>query len=139
MAPTAPPAAAAAAVDVEKPALLLAGDPRLAVARAASPSSSSSASSALLGRPRSALRRGAGGRRIGEDADEDLEYGGAHAPETKEERQRRMEEEVFDDRPLVQINRVVRIPGAMQMQREQQVYGRTNVSAHIPAHTHRAQ
>lgn len=41
---------------------------------------------------------------------------------------RSLEDEVFDDRPYTQFNQVQRVTGELQMQREELVYGRTNVS-----------
>jgi hypothetical protein len=48
-------------------------------------------------------------------------------------RRRAIEDEAFDDRPLVHVNRVTRVAGAMQMQNERAVYGMTNVRyTHTP-------
>lgn len=70
------------------------------------------------------LQRRGSAMRIGADPDEavddDLERGG---PLTDAERQRLMEEEAFNYRPLVQVNRVVRAPASEQLELEQQVYG----------------
>ena len=147
--PAAPPAPATAATEEEKPALV---DPKKA-ARAAGgdgtsgPGSDASmgtggrsggGSGALLSRARPF---GAGrGRRIGESrsprspdgSDEPERRDDADDEETAlspaERMRRAMEEEAFDDRPLVHIARVARVPGQVQMQQEQKIYGRTNVS-----------
>jgi hypothetical protein len=72
------------------------------------------------------LARSGSRRRIGDgEEDDETESAAARA-------RRSQEEDVFDDRPLVQLNPVTRTPGELQMQQEEQVYGRTNVRMNEP-------
>lgn len=126
----APPANAAA--EVELPVLLKPGDPGLP--RTPKVGGGGIGSASRVGdvtRPDSAhvrshgLQRRGSAMRIGADPDDaayddDLERGG---PLTDAERQRMMEEEAFNYRPLVQVNRVVRAPASEQLELEQQIYG----------------
>lgn len=125
--PTPPPAPADLPADVAKPALIPSKvpavtprTPRLGGGRDANTDIEN-----LLARTAS--------RRIGEDGGDD---DGVDVGSSRDGRRARtFEDEIFDDRPLVQLNPVTRTPGELQMQQEEQVYGRTNVSnnkAHIP-------
>lgn len=121
-----PPPPAAAASEEEKPALVF-PSPDGRTPKAAAHSDVDS----LIGRRTTSDRR-----RIGEtvvDIPDEEEAKGEEDEEllSAEERARRRaraDEDLFDDRPLLQLNHVTRTPGELQMSKEEQVYGRTNVS-----------